>query len=387
MTAPAAQPPKSLLGRHRILAPTAGVYVSPICLGGMSFGDAWKSFMGECSKETTFEILDYFHDQGGNFIDTAASYQNEESEQWIGEWMASRGRRDEIVLATKYTNAYKSYLGTQVQQSNYGGNSRKSLHVSVEQSLKKLQTNYIDLLYVHYFDFSTKIPEMMHSLHHLVAQGKVLYLGISDTPAWIVVKANCYAREHSLTPFSVYQGRWSAAERDFEREIIPMAQDEGMALMPWGALGGGYFKSPDETKDAGGRTLNVSTGKEADVSVVLDRIAKEKNTLITSVALAYVLHKAPYVFPILGGRKVSHLKSNIEALRLRLTPKDIDDIESAYDFQIGFPHNFTTGANKAPRGPEDIVFTKRLGHFDYVQSPQPIVPHQGSLGDASAENL
>ncbi|EME86666.1 uncharacterized protein MYCFIDRAFT_186789 [Pseudocercospora fijiensis CIRAD86] len=235
MTAPAAQPPKSLLGRHRILAPTAGVHVSPICLGGI------------------------------------------------------RGRRDEMVLATKYTNAYKSYLGTQVQQSNYGGNSRKSLHVSVEQSLKKLQTSYIDLLCVHYFDFSTQIPEMMHSLHHLVAQGKVLYLSISDTPAWVVVKANCYAREHSLTPFSVYQGRWSAAERDFEREIIPMARDEGMALMPWGSLGG-----------------------------------------------------APYVFPILGGRKVSHLNSNIEALGLRLTPKDIEEIESAYDFQIGFPHNFMT---------------------------------------------
>lgn len=194
-------------------------------------------------------------------------------------------------IATKYTAAYKSHLRDSVQQSNYGGNSRKSLHVSIEQSLKKLQTDYIDLLYVHYYDFSTGIPELMQSLNHLVAQRKVLYLGISDTPAWVVVKANCYARERGLTQFSVYQGRWSAAERDFEREIIPMCKDEGMSLAPWGALGGGYFKSPGETK-TGGRTLNVSTGKEEQVSVVLDRIAKKKGTLVTSVALAYVLHKS-----------------------------------------------------------------------------------------------
>ncbi|KAK4505445.1 hypothetical protein PRZ48_003408 [Zasmidium cellare] len=343
MTAPAALPPKSLLGRHRILAPTAGVHVSPICLGGMSFGDAWKEFMGECSKETTFEILDFFYEMGGNFIDTANAYQNGESEEWIGEWMATRDRRHEIVLATKYTNAWKSHFKDGVQQSNFGGNSRKSLHVSVEASLKKLHTDYIDLLYVHYFDFATGIPE-----------------------------------------FSVYQGRWSAAERDFEREIIPMCKDEGMALMPWGALGGGYFKSPGEGQSEGARSLNVSTGKEAEVSIVLDRIAKEKGTLITSVALAYVLHKAPYVIPILGGRKVSHLRSNIEALGLRLSPEDMDAIESAYDFQIGFPHNFVAGENKAPQGPQDIVFRKRLGHFDYVQPAQAIAPHQDHPSEDNA---
>lgn len=146
MTQPAAAQPKSLLGRHRLLAPTAGVHVSPLCLGGMNFGEAWKDFMGECSKETCFEMLDYFYSQGGNFVDTANTYQAEESEQWIGEWMESRGRRDEIVLATKYTSAWKTYLKDKVLQSNFGGNSAKSMHVSVEASLKKLKTDYIDLV-------------------------------------------------------------------------------------------------------------------------------------------------------------------------------------------------------------------------------------------------
>lgn len=155
-----------------------------------------------------------------------------------------------------------------------------------------------------------------------------------------------------------------------------MCKDEGMGLAPWGTLGGGYFRSPDSAPKEGGRTLNVKTGKEEKVSIVLDRIAKKKNAPITSVALAYVMHKAPYVFPIVGGRKVEHLKGNIEALSLRLTPEEIEEIETGYDFDVGFPHNFLSGANKAPQGPQDVAFTKRLGQFDYVEGVKPIVPHQ-----------
>jgi aryl-alcohol dehydrogenase-like predicted oxidoreductase len=142
---PASAPPKSLLARYRQLAPTASVRVSPICLGAMNFGEAHKARLGECSKETAFEILDHFVSEGGNFLDTANGYQDEESEIWLGEWMASRQNRDEMVLATKYTTSYKKHQGEKIQ-SNYGGNGTKSLHVSVELSLKKLQTSYIDIL-------------------------------------------------------------------------------------------------------------------------------------------------------------------------------------------------------------------------------------------------
>lgn len=184
-------------------------------------------------------MLDFFWENGGNFIDTANNYQGEESETWIGEWMKARGNRDEMVLATKFTTGYRTVGADEKIKVNFQGNHAKSLRVSVNASLKKLQTDYIDLLYVHWWDFTTSIPELMNSLHNLVTTGKVLYLGISDTPAWVVVKCNDYARFHGLTQFAVYQGHWSAAFRDFERDIIPMVEAEGMALAPWGAIGRG----------------------------------------------------------------------------------------------------------------------------------------------------
>ncbi|KAL2280946.1 hypothetical protein FJTKL_12250 [Diaporthe vaccinii] len=225
MTAPPCPPPKSLLGRHRLLAPTASVYVSPICLGGMNFGGAWKDRLGACSKETAFEIVDYFYDQGGNFIDTANQYQDEESEQWIGEWLEARGVRDEIVLATKYSSGYKVNSSPTKIQSNFGGNGSKSLHLSAETSLRKLRNTYVDLIYVHYWDLATTTEELMQSLNALVRSRKVLYLGISDAPAWWVVKCNDYARQHGLKAFCVYQDRWSAAARDLEREVVGMCRD------------------------------------------------------------------------------------------------------------------------------------------------------------------
>ena len=226
---------------HRILAPTAGIRVSPICLGTMNFGDAWKGFLGECDKKTSFEILDFFYDSGGNFIDTANAYQKEESEIRLGEWMAARKNKDEMVVTTKFTAAFPA--GLKGIKANYLGNHSKSLKLSLEASLKKLQTDYVDLLYLHMWDFTNSIPELMQSLHHVVAAGKVLYLGISDTPAWIVSKANQYAHDHGLTQFSVYQGHWSAAMRDVERDVLPICEAEGIALAPWGVLGRGSFRT------------------------------------------------------------------------------------------------------------------------------------------------
>ncbi|KAM6509803.1 hypothetical protein FALCPG4_017446 [Fusarium falciforme] len=375
MAPPTVPAPKSLLGRHRLLAPTAGVFVSPICLGTMNFGSVMNDSLGECTKETAFEILDYFYEQGGNFLDTASSYQGEESEKWLGEWLSKTGRRDEFVLATKYTGNFKSRSESYRQQSNFGGNGTKSLHLSVEASLKKLQTTYIDLLYLHFWDMTADIPEIMQSLNHLVSSGKVLYLGISDTPAWIVVKCNEYARQHGLRQFSVYQGRWSAADRDFERDIIPMCRAEGMGLAPWGTLGRGLFKPKDQIKVGGRNMPSMNNGRESLVSEKLEQIANAKGVPITSVALAYVLRKSPYVFPILGGRKLDHIRGNIEALGLRLTSQEIEDIETAYPFDVGFPHNFLSGnTNRGSRGPGDIRTLAVRGLFDYVEDIHPILP-------------
>lgn len=215
----------------------------------------------------------------------------------------------------------------------------------------------------------------MQSLNYLVSSRKVLYLGVSDTPAWVVAKCNAYARQYGLRQFSVYQGKWSAAERDFERDIIPMCMDEGMSLAPWGALGSGYFKSKEQRGKDEGRNLPQVKSKDAEqVSEVLENIAKRKDSLITSVALAYVMHKAPYVFPICGGRKVDHLKGNIEALSLQLSEEDMKEIEGAYPFDVGFPHNMLAGGPNAAKGPEDNFMVKRIGPIDFVKGPRPIPP-------------
>jgi aryl-alcohol dehydrogenase-like predicted oxidoreductase len=215
----------------------------------------------------------------------------------------------------------------------------------------------------------------MHSLNYLVQAGKVLYLGISDSPAWVVSKANQYARDHGLRQFSVYQGRWSAASRDFERDIIPMARDEGMALAPWGSLGGGMFKTEEQRKTQGGRNVQPDE-KAVMVSKALEAVANRRNTIITSVALAYVMHKTPYVFPIVGGRTVDHLKQNIEALTLSLSDEDIEEIENAVPFDIGFPNTFAYG-QKMDKHPNEVWLLSMAGTLDHVPLPKPITPTKG----------
>jgi len=281
--------------------------------------------------------------------------------------MAKRGNRDEIVLATKFTIPYQ--MGHNVPiPVNTAGNSVKSMRNSVEQSLKRLQTDYIDILYVHMWDYTTSIPELMFALNQLVLAGKVLYLAISDSPAWVVAKANEYARSKGFKQFSIYQGRWSAALRDFERDIIPMARDEGMALAPWDALGGGRFKTEEQIEEMKARGEQGRAGEitenDRKATAALDKIGKEIGKPITSVALAYVMAKTTNVFPIIGGRKVEHLKGNIDALTIRLTPEQIKAIDDATDFEIGFPHSFIgTKAGEA-------LFVNLGGRVTYLDPPK-----------------
>ncbi|KAM0505818.1 hypothetical protein ACHAP8_002050 [Fusarium lateritium] len=285
MALPSAPPPKSPLGRYRLLSPTASIWVSPICLGTMNFGNSWKELMGECNQSTAESILDFYYEQGGNFIDTANNYQFQETERWVGEWMSKRGNRDEIESRSK---------------------------------------------------------------------------------------ANEYARCNGLRQFSVYQGRWSASSRDFERDIIPMCRAEGMGIAPWGSLGGGKFKSEEQRNAQDGRKVEASE-QEIRTSRVLESISNRKTTLITSVALAYVMHKTSYVFPIIGGRKVEHLKANIQALTLKLTQEDIQEIDSAVKFDPGFPNDFLYRKGQAIGGP-DVWLLQMGGTLDHVQPSKPISP-------------
>jgi hypothetical protein len=189
-------------------------------------------------------------------------------------------------------------------------------------------------------------------------------------------KANEYARNHGLRQFSVYQGRWSAASRDFERDIIPMAKAEGMGLAPWGALGGGAFKTEAQRQSQDGRKVEA-TEAQIKISQVLEKIANRKDTIITSIAQAYVMHKAPYVFPIIGGRNIDHLRGNIDALSISLSSEDIQEIESAVPFDLGFPHNFIWG-EKVPQTNTQVWLLGMGGTHDYVSEPQVRLPKKDS---------
>lgn len=237
--------------------------------------------------------------------------------------------------------------------------------------------------YVHTWDFTTSTPELMHALHDLVSSGKVLYLGVSNTPAWVVSMANEYARQKGLTPFSVYQGQWSLAERDIEREILPMCNDQGMALIPYGVLGSGSFRTTAqrqaERENLGakreGRNIAMTDKPEkAVVADALEKIALERGTNITSVALAWARTKGPYIFPVVGGRKIEHLRGSIEALGLELTKEEIADIEKAVPFDFGYPQTILGGPGGATK-PGDVWMTRRFGTFDWVAPPEPPKQH------------
>ncbi|KAL4251027.1 Aryl-alcohol dehydrogenase [NADP(+)] [Abortiporus biennis] len=254
------------LGIHRKLAPNAGLHASPIQLGAGSIGDKWEQFgFGTMDKEQSFKLLDAYYEAGGNFIDTANAYQDETSEQFIGEWMEKKGNRDQIIISSKYTTNYKR--------------------------------------------------------------------GAKDIPQQ-----------------SQYTGAWNILSRDFEREIIPMAKSFGMALAPWNVLAGGKIRTDEEEKrrrETGekGRTIFgpewERTETEVAISKALEKVAAEVGAkTINAVAIAYVLQKTPYVFPIIGGRKVEHLLANLEALNLKLEKKHIEYLESIVPFQLGFPYDF-----------------------------------------------
>ena len=213
--------------RYRLLG-KSGLRVSELCLGTMTFGEDWG---WGSSKDESRQVLDAFLEAGGNFIDTANVYTNGTSETLLGEFL--KGDRDRAVLATKYTNAMP---GT---DPNAGGNQRKNMMRSVEASLKRLQTDYIDLYWLHIWDKMTPIEEVMRAFDDLVRQGKILHAGVSDMAAWAVARANTLAELRGWTPFVGLQIEYSLIERTVERELLPMAEALGLGVTAWSPLAGG----------------------------------------------------------------------------------------------------------------------------------------------------
>ncbi|KAK9462309.1 NADP-dependent oxidoreductase domain-containing protein [Lipomyces oligophaga] len=376
MQTPEAPIPPSDLGRYRILSPTCGLRVSPLQFGAMSLGEAWGGPARFVNKKQSFKLLDTFFEAGGNFIDTANDYQNEQSEKFVGEWIAERKNRDQIVLATKYSLDYKSYELGKGKAVNHMGNHKRSMYMSVRDSLKKLQTEWIDILYVHIWEYTTSIEEVMNGLHELVMQGKILYLGISDTPAWIVSAANKYAVAHGKTPFCIYQGRWNAMTRDLERDIIPMCMHFGMAIAPYDVLNHGKFQSAKviEERLSGGegfRRGDDFSEREIKMNEVLAKVADEHGAVsVPGIAIAYVMAKAPYVFPILGSRKIENIEDNIKSLSIKLTPEQVAFIDGAVPFDFGFPIN-SFGLDPSFTGHPGAFLTRSIA-MSVVKGPQAI---------------
>ncbi|GJE90536.1 NADP-dependent oxidoreductase domain-containing protein [Phanerochaete sordida] len=349
MAFPPAPEPATRLGRYRRLAPSAGIYVSPLHIGAMSLGTKWP-FVGSTDKVTAFEYLDAYFNAGGNFIDTANNYQGGESEEWVGEWMEARGNRDQLVIATKFSAAWEAGNPKVKSQATLLGNSVKSMTLSLEASLKKLKTTYVDVFYVHWWDWTTSVEELMEGLHNLVRQGKVLYLGASNAPAWKIAQCNQYARDHGKPQFVIYQGEWNVLKRDVERDILPMCREYGMAFTPWNMLRSGRLRTDAEEEERekagvqGRRGFNPDWKRndlERQMASVLERTAAQVGTKdIRAVLIAYHLQKMPYVFPLIGGNKVAQLEANIDALRISLTNEQIKEIESAAPFDVGFPASF-----------------------------------------------
>ncbi|KAJ7250410.1 NADP-dependent oxidoreductase domain-containing protein [Mycena rebaudengoi] len=354
---PPPPPPPTKLGHYRILSPLAGIHVSPLQLGAMRIGDKWADFgLGAMDQESSFKLLGAYIDNSGNFIDTANNYQDESSESFIGEWAEKRGIRDQLVIATKASGSYTSNF-------KRGNNA-------VEASLKKPRTTYINILAdtVDWWDWATSVEEVMNGLHNLVVQGKVLYLGASDTPAWVVAQANQYARDHGKSPFVIFQGAWNVMEGSFEREVIPMVRAHGLALAPWNVLAGGKLRSDAEEErrresgEKGRAVLNPNWERSEDdkkMSHALEKVAGEVGARsITAVAIADLMHKAPNVFPVVDGRKIEHLLANVEALEIALSAEQIAFLESIMPFDPGFPNLMIFGDALCPLLATAAIFAK-----------------------------
>jgi aryl-alcohol dehydrogenase-like predicted oxidoreductase len=326
-----------LLGR-------SGLRVSELALGTMTFGSDWG--WGANSEEAR-RIFDTYLDRGGNFIDTANQYTGGTAERLTGEFAA--GKRDRLVLATKYTLAMRD------GDPNSGGNHRKSMVRSVESSLERLKTDYLDLLYLHIWDDTTPVEEILRAMDDLVRSGKVIYVGISDTPAWQVSRMQAIAELRGWSPLIALQIEYSLIERTVERELIPMASEMGLGVIPWsplasGVLAGKYtradLESVGSSAGAVGTRKNIAiangslTERGLAIAGIVGEVAEEIGATPSQVALAWTMLNPAVTAPILGARTVIQLEDNLGALEVRFTNEQRARLETVSAVELGFPHDF-----------------------------------------------
>lgn len=288
-------------------------------------------------KEESRRVYDGFREAGGNFVDTANIYSMGRSESFLGEFMREDQDRARIVLATKYTAPLRS------RDINASGNSRKNMMDSVHESLTRLGTDYIDVFWVHARDFTTPIEEVMRGLDDLVRQGKVLYVGISDTPAWEVSRANMLADLRGWTSFIGLQIRYSLLDRAAERDLLPMAKTLDLAVTPWDTLGSGILTGKyNRDSDTVGRAALRGRLEDRDLSIASEvvAIADKLGRTPAQVALNWARQGLGVIVPLVGARTRDQLDDNLGCLEFELSADDKAKLDEASAIELGFPHDF-----------------------------------------------
>ncbi|WP_025292471.1 aldo/keto reductase [Sphingomonas sanxanigenens] len=330
------------LDQYRLLG-RSGLRVSPLALGTMTFGEEWG--WGADPAEAR-RIFDAYADRGGNFIDTAVNYTNGASERMVGDLI--KAKRDRFIVSTKFT------MARDPANINSGGNHRYNLVRSVEASLRQLDTDRIDLFYLHAWDFTTSPEEVMRALDDLVRDGKILYLGICNTPAWRVSQMQAIADLRGWSPFVALQIGYSLVERTVEHELMPMAEAMGLGVLPWSPLGGGILTGKysradlsdenDADVSATRRGVIASSGHLNEhalaIADVVGEIAGEIGASRSQVALAWTLQNGAVTAPVMGARTLAQAEDNFGALGVTFSQDQLDRLDRASAPAPIFPENF-----------------------------------------------
>jgi aryl-alcohol dehydrogenase-like predicted oxidoreductase len=318
--------------RYKLLG-KSGLRVSELGLGTMTFGEEWG---WGASKEESRRIFAAFVEAGGNFIDTANRYTEGTSEHYVGEFIAEN--RDAFVLATKYT------LFMRRDDPNACGNHRKNMVQALDASLKRLNTDYIDLYWVHAWDGITPLEEVMRALDDMIRAGKILYVGISDTPAWIVSRANMLAELRGWSPFVGLQVPYSLVQRDVERELLPMARALDLGVTPWGTLGSGVltgkYNKPGNGEQGRASMMGGISEQALAVAEAVVNIAEDSGCTASQVALNWVRQQPGVMVPLIGARTEAQAKDNLGCLNYSLTEEHMAKLNEVSTINYGFPHEF-----------------------------------------------
>jgi aryl-alcohol dehydrogenase-like predicted oxidoreductase len=314
--------------RYKLLG-RSGLRVSELCLGTMTFGEVWG---WGASQAESHRIFDAFVEAGGNFLDTANNYTDGTSEEYVGEFVSSA--RERLVVATKYT------LTTRKDDPNGGGNHRKNLVQSLEASLRRLRTDYVDVLWLHMWDGMTPVEEVMRALDDVVRAGKALYVGVADTPAWIVAQANTLADLRGWSRFVALQAPYSLAERTPERDLIPVARGFDMAFLAWAVLGQGGLTGKYTRQTGEPRRFESVSPQTLTLAEVVTGLAEEIGHSPAQIALNWARQQDQRIIPLVGARTLAQLRDNLGCLDWTLTPEQVRRLDEASAIPLGFPHSF-----------------------------------------------